>query len=168
MDIDISNAPSYYIKNYNKCDDPYAIFIFDRILSHTNKLILSKEIDEVYENMPVRNATEINNGHCEYISVATYNDIVESNFNEKRSKIINRVWKNYGPGKQLHSWIRYTTKDGNEYHFDSECLWGVQNWIYLPTIFRRIDMIEYSRFHDQHPLEDPYNDVRGFYGLKNK
>jgi hypothetical protein len=166
--MDLSASPKYYIKTYYNCEDKYALFIFDNIIHHSNKLIESDEIDKHYTDRPVSNLIDINNGHCEDLSVTVHKNIVESEFNESRVEIMNRVWKKYGPGRQLHSWIKYKTKQGKEYHFDSECPWGVFNWKHLPAMFRAANYLDQSKFHDQHPLKDPYNDVRGFYGLKNK
>jgi len=143
-------------------EDDFAKFISDRIYTYCEDLIGRSEIDEFYgEERQVGWYSDVSKGHCEALAVYVYNEVENSNFNTDRVSFLGRIHSE--TADDYHTWIRYTTPTGDEYHFDAECPWGINNWKQLRPVQNKLITI---LLNSEETTIDPRNresTIRGLY-----
>jgi len=139
-------APQYYINNPMECDDDTALLIYNSITEYTEKLISDDTVEEFYRQLgtpgdwSADSIYDVMNNHIEAVVVHVLEQIENSGYSE--DVVVAQSRWILGDNGPYHYWIKYRTPDGDVYHFDPICPWGVSDYKYLPRIRENISFVD--------------------------
>jgi hypothetical protein len=164
-------SPTYYIDDVKKCQDEYALFIYNKIFERVEKILTSRCVIDYYKNTNIEIAGfySINKGHCEDIAAFVYEEIKESEYDTSRTRVLTLIDENSKSyNNTQHTWIEYTTSNKDTYHFDSSVPWGVKNIMHIPLLYSFPWVLTFSSsIQEVKPYQDIPNQIAGIYGYKN-
>jgi len=164
-------SPVYYIEDVDTCEDAFAVFIYNSMFDRVKQILMSRDIIDYYKNtdMYIDGFHSINEGHCEDIAAYTYAKIKRSSFDVSRVRVL-CLFHDDAPSHNntQHTWIEYTSTNGDTYHFDSFVPWGVKNMMHIQTLY----LFPWAtQFKSTVKEIDPYNDIpeqiAGVYGFEH-
>jgi len=164
-------SPVYYIENVDTCDDEFAVFIYNSMFDRVEQILRSREVINYYKNTNINIAgfNSINDGHCEDIATYTYEEIKTSTFDVSRVRVLCLFHDDFPDyNNTQHTWIEYTSPEGDIFHFDSLAPWGVKDIMHVPIMY---SFPWATQFTSTVKEIDPYNDIpkqiAGVYGFEH-
>jgi len=164
-------SPVYYIKDVDKCEDNFALFIYNTMFERVEQILTSRDVIEYYKNTNnnITGFNSINSGHCEDVAGYTYEKIKKSSFSTSRARVL-CLFNDNDPrdDNTEHTFIEYTTPDNDVYYFDTLVPWGVQDILHVPRLYQYPWATKFtSTIKEIDPYNDIPNQVAGIYGYIN-